>query len=97
MDKNNETITHALKTDREVFEAVITGVKNYEMRVDDRDPPYRVGDCLYLRETEYTGAQMRQGRPLIYTRRAATRTITHILRGPVYGLVAGWIIMSTAQ
>jgi hypothetical protein len=34
--------------------------------------------------------------PLIYTGDEVTVTVTHILRGPVYGLASGWVIMSVA-
>jgi len=45
---------HVLKTDPEVFEALVSGRKTYELRRDDRG--FAVGDRLTLRETSHTGA-----------------------------------------
>ncbi len=39
---------HELKIWPEYFEGIITGVKKFEYRLNDRD--YRVGDILHLRE-----------------------------------------------
>ncbi len=86
-----ETI-HELKTDPEVFEAVFEKKKGYEIRFDDRG--YQVGDLLRLLETTYTGAEMKEGAPLKYTGRKVVHRITHILRGPVYGLMPGWVILN---
>jgi len=84
---------HELKTDPKVFGPTLRGDKKFEIRFDDRG--YRVDDTLFLRETKYSGAQMATGgRPLIYTGREARRHVTHILRGPIYGLQKGWVIMS---
>lgn len=84
---------HELKTDSEVFEAVLRGEKTYEIRKDDRG--FNVGDELRLRETASTGAQMKcYGFPLEYTGREVTKTVSHILRGPIYGLAEGWAILS---
>ena len=89
---------HELKTDPEVFDAVWRGDKTHEIRLNDRD--YRVGDSVFLRETKYTGEQMRYSRgacspiPLIYTGRELMRKITHILSG--YGLEDNWVILSLA-
>lgn len=86
---------HELKTDPEVFRAVVNGLKTYEIRFNDRG--FKVGDELLFRQTEFTGSQMhpgRQGLPLIYTGREARRTVSHILTG--YGLQDGWCILSFA-
>jgi hypothetical protein len=102
-------IDHTLKTDPEVFQAAMQGVKTWEIRKDDRG--FKVGDILCLRETEYTGEEMKfQGRrdwaytneelealkpkPLKYTGRELYMRVTYILRGPIYGLKEGWVIMS---
>lgn len=57
--------THELKTDNEMFEAVYSGFKGYEIRFDDRG--YQVGDWLHLKETEFTGEEMKAGKPLVFT------------------------------
>ncbi|WP_081949000.1 DUF3850 domain-containing protein [Litchfieldella xinjiangensis] len=84
--------THELKTDPEVFRALMDGAKTYAIRRDDRG--FAVGDLLVLRETVSTGAEMAEGAALEYTGRAASRTVTHVLRGPAYGLIEGWAILS---
>ena len=85
-------VEHELKTDPEIFEAVYTGKKTYELRRNDRE--FKVGDTLHLKETEHTGREMEQGLPLIYTGREYWAEVSHILNGPVYGLAAGWCLMS---
>ena len=86
------TMQHELKTDREVFKAVQDGLKTFEIRKDDRG--YQVGDNLTLCETRYTGEEMKAGKPLEYTGAAIDVGVSHILRGPIYGLKEGWVIMS---
>lgn len=84
--------THELKTDPEVFQAVLDGLKTYEIRKNDRG--FAVGDALLLRETTHSGAAIAAGAPLGYTDRQYATWVTHILTGPVYGLEAGWVILS---
>jgi hypothetical protein len=97
-------MTHELKTDAAVFQAVREGKKTYEIRKNDRN--FRVGDELWLKETRYTGEEMQDkplhndripGKPLEYTGRMIAVTVTHILQGPIYGLMDGWCIMSIAR
>lgn len=83
---------HDLKTDPEVFSAVLCGEKTYEIRYNDRN--YQPGEILVLKETKHTGQAMRQGSPLEYTGRQCAGVITHVLAGPIYGLVEGWAILS---
>jgi hypothetical protein len=88
--------THELKTDPEVFQDVRDGRKTFEIRFDDRD--YNVGDELLLKETTATGSAIRMGlAPLQYTGRKERRTVSHLLRGPLYGLADGWVILSFAM
>lgn len=87
--------THVLKTDRDAFQAVISGKKKYEIRLDDRG--FEVGDRLDLLETVSTGAEMKAGAVLEYTSGQYLAIVTHILRGPIYGLAQGWVIMSIEQ
>ncbi len=81
---------HELKTDAPVFDPVLTGEKTHEIRFNDRD--FKVGDLILLRETQYTGAEMKAGAPLIYTGRKLLKKISHVLTG--YGLMDGWVILS---
>lgn len=83
-----------LKTDPEVFAEVLADRKKFEIRWDDRS--YRHGDTLVLRETKHTGAQMKAGAPLEYTGRECIRAVVGVMHGPLYGLAAGWVIMSIA-
>jgi len=88
-----QSMNHELKTDQDVFQALIDGRKTYEIRRDDRG--FSVGDTLTLRETKHTGAEMASsGMPLEYTGRTTGKVVTHILRGSVYGLLPGWAILS---
>ncbi len=82
--------THELKTDPGVFEAVHSGKKTFEIRLNDRG--FCVGDELSLRETRSTGEEMRNGAPLEYTGRHITKIVSHVLTG--YGLVEGWCCLS---
>ena len=82
-----------LKTDPDVFDQSWEGVKDYEIRRDDRR--FEVGDILILRETVYTGEEMRNGKPLLYTGRQLTRIVNGIVTG--YGLQEGWCILNIAK
>jgi hypothetical protein len=88
-----EIRTHELKTDPEVFVAVVAGKKTHEIRLNDRG--FQVGEDLLLRETVSSGAEMKAGAPLVYTGRATVRTVSHIQTG--YGLADGWCILSFAR
>jgi hypothetical protein len=83
---------HELKTDPQVFDDVVSGRKTFEIRKDDRG--YEVGDSLKLRKTRYTGSEMAEGLPLEYIDLPLYVYVTYILRGPIYGLADGWVIMA---
>ena len=83
---------HRLKTDKDVFDQVWAGAKTFEIRKNDRD--YQLGDLLILMETVYSGDQMLSGSPLEFTDRRIECDVTSLLQGPIYGLQAGWCIMS---
>ena len=95
---------HELKTDPQVFDDVVSGRKTFEIRKDDRG--FEVGDLLKLRKTKHTGVEMCsyphpdhpgrvvKGKPLEYIGPPLYVRVTYILRGPIYGLADGWVIMS---
>lgn len=83
---------HILKTDPDVFEAVASGMKTFEVRRNDRG--FCVGDTLILRQTRFSRLEMQNGEPLAYTGKEAERTVTYILTESIYGLQPGWVIMA---
>ena len=90
-----DKINHELKTDPYVFQRLWDKKKKFEIRFDDRD--YKENDVLWLKETKYTGAEMKAGAPLEYTGRAMSMRVTDVLRGPIYGLMDGWVILSVER
>ena len=82
--------SHKLKTDSEVFQAVVEGRKTFEIRFNDRN--FKVGDELVLLETIYTlEEQMKHGKPLLFSGNELRKTISYVLSG--YGLQDGWVIL----
>ena len=72
------------------------GLKTFEIRKNDRD--YQPDDELLLRKTRFTGKAMAEtGAPLEYTGDECTVVVSHVLRGPIYGLTDGWAILSIRQ
>jgi hypothetical protein len=84
---------HELKTDPIVFAESLRGDKPFEIRFDDRG--ILPGDLLILKETQYTGEEMRSGKPMIYTGRALSRIVTNKTTG--YGLLDGWAIFGVRE
>ncbi len=84
---------HTLKTDPHVFEANWEMIKQFEIRLNDRD--FQIGDELCLRETTHSGAEIKAGAVLRYTGRATMATICFILQG--YGLQDNWCILQLAE
>ena len=80
-----------LKTDPAVFEASVQGLKKFEIRLNDRN--FNIGDVLYLKETKFSGEEMKAGKPLEYTGRTHTVHVTYILKGG-YGLAPDWVVMT---
>lgn len=76
--------THELKTDPVPFEAMLQGVKRYELRKYDR--PFKVGDHLLLREHNRSTGQ--------YTGRELRMRITYMSLPGCYGLPEGLCCMS---
>ncbi len=75
-------MNHTLKTDSKPFQAVISGRKNFEFRINDRG--FSVGDQLTLKEIN--GDK-------VFTGRSCRVHVTYILdRG--YGLPDGYCVLS---
>jgi len=79
-------MTHALKITAPHFEQVRDGIKDFEIRFDDRD--YLVGDVLILQEHHYKAP----GGKLHPTGFQVERKIKHILR-KFKGLQNGYIVL----
>lgn len=74
---------HELKITPQYFDGQLSGTKTFELRFNDRE--FAVGDTLHLRE--YADGT--------YTGREIYRQVSGILAGPCYGLIDGWVILST--
>lgn len=78
-----ETRIHKLKLRPEYYDAIMSGKKRFEVRIDDRD--YKVGDIIEFKEFDRTKGYT--GRTSIYF------TITYIL-SDFDGLKDGYVILS---
>lgn len=77
-------MTHELKILPQYFEAIDSGDKTFELRLNDRD--YHVGDMLYLREYSASCGG--------YTGRTLTKKVTYVLKHcPEYGLKESYCIL----
>lgn len=88
MDKR-PAMVHELKCWSGFFEDMFNGKKNFDVRRDDRG--YREGDVL--RQREYL-APIEIETEGSYTGRELRQRVTYVMRGPMLGLQAGWVIMS---
>lgn len=79
-------MVHELKTWPEFFEAVVSGVKPFEVRRADRQ--YSVGDTLWLREWNPTTERYGPG----YVRR-----VSYVLRGGQFGIEPGYVVLGLAE
>lgn len=82
---------HELKIWPESFLPIIKDQKLAEFRKDDRD--YRVGDVLHLREWQPEDA-LKAHPAAHYTGREAMLSVTHIVRGPDFGVPDGYAMLS---
>lgn len=76
---------HELKTWLGPFDAVIKGLKGYEIR-KETDRTFRVDDQLYLREWDEHAKE--------YTGRAVETSITYLTRGPEWDIPEGMVVLS---
>lgn len=84
---------HYLLTDPVPFVDVLECRKRFEIRAT-HDRVFAIGDNIVLQETEYSSAEMDEGKPRRLTGRTVAVTITHVMHGPIYGLMEGWAILS---
>ena len=79
-------MTHDLKTLPEYFAAVESGVKNFEVRRNDRN--YQVGDKLELYNSvseNFYGAEF------------VERWVTYVLPGGQFGIEPGFVVMGLSE
>lgn len=78
---------HRLKTWPEFFAAVVSEAKPFELRKDDREPRFEVGDELILEEWNPANET--------YTGNTARRVISYVARElpPMFGLREGYAIL----
>lgn len=76
-------MNHELKILPMYFNEVLYGVKNFELRKNDRD--YKVGDILILKEFNK--------KENMFTGREIRKSVNYILYGPCYGLKEGYCIL----
>jgi len=74
---------HKLKTWPKYFEQVLVGIKNFEVRKNDRD--FKIGDKLHLMEwcpdkKEFTG-------------RSCQKEVNCIVHGGQFGIEEGYVVM----
>jgi hypothetical protein len=93
---------HELKVHARFFAALAAERKPFEVRRDDREPPYRVGDVLRLREyllPTMGGGAMWVGECSAYTGREVRRRVTYVLRHADFpeGVPDGWCVLGLGE
>lgn len=84
--------TYKLRTDPLPFQSVWLDQQTFQVRPDDE---YEVGDILVLQETFFQTEQNSDNlEPAGYTGREVHVRVTHLMRGPIYGIMAGWVCLS---
>lgn len=82
-----ENVEHELKTEKQVFEAILVGLKPWEFRKNDRG--FKVGDYVTLRSFD--------GNKKEYETKGVCGLryrIEYLLVGPVFGIPEGYCIMT---
>ncbi len=85
---------HELKTWPEYFAAVYSGMKNFEVRKDDRG--FIVGDELLLKEYFPDGHSW-DGSKEGFTGRILHRRVDYILKGNAFGIQEGYVVMGLTK
>ncbi len=85
------TKLHELKTDADSYSAIEGNLKTNTTRINDRN--FQAGEYVVLRKTKYTGEEMKNGHPLIYSGVAIMCKITHIEQGHE-GIYSAWAVLS---
>lgn len=75
--------SHDLKTYPFYFNAVLVGMKKFEVRKNDRD--FKIGDFLYLKEFDPKSKS--------FTGRSSTHQIIYILPGGQFGIEEGYVVL----
>lgn len=91
---------HVLKTHPPMFRAVRDGVKNFEVRKDDR--AFQAGDTVELmfHEPEKVGHFPAPPSPWDRDddiRTPLTRSVTFVLRGGQYGVEPGYVVLALSD
>lgn len=76
---------HTLKIFPEFFTAVVSGVKTFEIRFNDRD--FKCGDVLHLQEWDVDSG---------YSGRSVAASISYVLEN-VPGLCVGYVILGLSN
>ena len=83
-----KSVEHELKCWPAYFGDVLSGIKPFEVRRDDREPFFRPGDYLLLKEyNPHTG----------YTGRFLRRRVTYVLPGGEFGIEDGYCVMGLSE
>ena len=77
---------HFLKTWHEFFEDSLKGLRNFEVRKNDRG--FKIGDILILEE--WFPPPNFQG---VYSGRGLARTVTYILPGGQFGIADDYVVL----
>jgi len=80
---NYKPRTHYLKTRSNIFANLVSGLRTFEYRLNDRD--YKVGDTLYLGEWSQDH--------MSYTGQSLVAKVTHLLEGGNFGVPEGFVIL----
>lgn len=75
---------HELKTWTTYFEAILKGIKTFEVRNNDRN--FQKEDILILKEWDNDKSE--------YTGRQISRDVSYILQGGQFGIEDGYVVMA---